>query len=328
MLTRARLELNDGSPLIDDIDENARDLERLISTLVPQTADSDTQRQFMTLPQRFSNLFVGLPTGTREESSKLDLLKSYDELVHDWLSGLSQNIPVRTRIMKEKIIRGIATDLLLSRVIRVSNAPTRLPSGRVIQAGEEGPAASQNALSSQGTTAGLLSSMTDQGPATPQNEAPDEPPDASVPIYSSLSSFTTLDTPRSMPPNVATLLSHWQPGGDPADYTWTRTTQMLEEEMSQRTSRASTPKNRLRKKRSQSQSQQDMAPAASSQPTPSAVRTVRSWGTQGESEALRMQLLSSQPTLDEPMTQIERGHFGGREASSKAKKKKKRAAGF
>ncbi|KAJ5808916.1 hypothetical protein N7474_010185 [Penicillium riverlandense] len=320
------LELNDGSPLINDIDENARDLERLISTLVPQTADDETQRHFMILPQRFSNLFVGLPTGTREEFSNLDLLKSYDELVHDWLSSLSQNIPVRTRIMKEKIVRGIVTDLLLSRLILVSNNPIPLPSGRKTQASEEESATSQVEPSSQGTTPGLLSPMADHEPATPQNEAPREQPEASVPIYSSLSSFTTLDTPRSMPPNVATLLSHWQPGSDPADYTWTRTTQMLEEEMSQRTSRASTPKNRLRKKRSQSQSQQDMAPAASSQPTPSAVRTVRSWGTQGESEA--PQLLSSQPTLDEPMTQIERGHFGGREASTKAKKKKKRAAGF
>jgi RNA polymerase I-specific transcription initiation factor RRN6 len=70
-------------------------------------------------------------------------------------------------------------------------------------------------------------------------------------------------------------------------------------------------------------------PEATSQPGTPIAPSIRTWGSQPTDALPAFPLPSSQPTLDEPMTQIERGLFGAREArKSQKSKKKRRAAGF
>ncbi|KAJ5086310.1 hypothetical protein NUU61_007617 [Penicillium alfredii] len=314
-------ELSGGRPLLDDIDQDAHDLKSLASAVLSRRSDAQAQYRVTILPFQFSSLFHGMPAISPEKDSELDLLEVYDRLVNEWVASLSHDMPARSRTMKAKAVRGIATDLILSRLIRISTISGDESPRAVVQANEDRPL--EEPVVGQKTTADQPSSQISASQATFLAEhrpetSDDRATDGSTPLYSSLASFASFKAPRSTPRNVTNLLSHWQLGADPAAYQWQRTTQMLDEE-AQRTSRA-TPKRRLHKKRSQT-----VVPDTPSVPTIS-VPTVRAWGSQPDSA---LQLPSSQPTLDVPMTQTERGLFGGREAAKKTKaKKKKRAAGF
>ncbi|KAH8425687.1 uncharacterized protein LDX57_003436 [Aspergillus melleus] len=108
---------------------------------------------------------------------------------------------------------------------------------------------------------------------------------------------------------------------------------MFDGEDSRRVLKSTASQRKPRKKvpgGSQGSSQHPTAPIPSAS---SAVPVVREWGSQPEnSEPPAIRLQSSQHVEDDlPMTQVERGMFGGREASRKVAtktRKKKRAAGF
>lgn len=327
--------------MVDDIDEGAYELNRLVSALSLQTPDPQAEHRFMALPLRFPDTLYGMPAVSSEQEPRLDLVETYDSLVQDWISGLPHDIPGRTRIMKEKLARKIAADLLLARLVRLPNVPPKKDTNPVEkQLDTEQDVMPNQDSSNQETVAGPhVSSSKPEGSAHQREQegvagpsgavtGTAQPDNGPAPVFSGLSTFTHFEAPSTMRPNVATLLSHWQPGTDPSSYKWQGIAQVPEEE--ERASRATTPKHRLRKKRSQLSA----AANALAQPPTVVVPTVRTWGSQPDGEPLpRLQLQSSQPTIavEVPMTQVERGQFGGREGikqSSKTKKKKKRAAGF
>lgn len=330
ILTKLRFELGGRRPVLDDIDDAADDLSRLVSTVLPQNpSEVQPSCRHMILPLQYSKLFHGMPTHSAKKPS-LDFLETYNELVDEWVTSVphgSHGIPNQTRVLKEKIARVVALDLLLSRLIRVSNAsiiksaPQSPTPDDLVRNETERMALSQNTSVEQHSS---------QGPSQPKQttrigsfELPAG--EALAPTYSNLSTYTTFKEPRQMPRNVANLLSHWQMGTDPSTYAWSKTSQLLEDEEAQRTPGPSTPRQRVRKKRSQ------LTPATdvSTLPTPVAPM-VRTWGTQPDNPVPKFPLSSSQPTLDElPMTQIERGQYGARETKKSGKsKKKRRAAGF
>lgn len=150
--------------------------------------------------------------------------------------------------------------------------------------------------------------------------------------YPNLSSLTTFNTQQQTPRSIATMLSHWQPGTDPASYDWQATVQ--EQESESETLRR-TPKSRSRS-RSRSRMKLSQSPglrSSTQSATPSAVPAARHWGSQpdGANANSLLKLESSQAVEEDlPMTQVERGIFGGREAGSRsaAKARKKRTAGF
>lgn len=314
---------------MDDIDDAADDLSRLVSTVLPQnSSEIQPSCRHMILPLQYSKLFHGMPTHSAEPS--LDFLEAYNDLVDEWVTSVphgSHGIPNQTRVLKEKTARVVALDLLLSRLIRVPNASIvkRTPQGPtpddLVRNETERMAPSQNTSVKQHPS---------QEPSQPKQATrigsfkfpADE---ASAPTYSDLSMYTTFKEPRQMPRNVANLLSHWQMGTDPSTYAWSKTSQLLEDEEAQRTPGPSTPRHRVRKKRSQ------LTPAPDVSTLPTAVAPmVRTWGTQPDNPVTKFPLPSSQPTLDEgPMTQVERGQYGARETKKSSKsKKKRRAAGF
>ncbi|KAJ5995830.1 hypothetical protein N7481_002807 [Penicillium waksmanii] len=369
--TETMLELSDGRPLLDDIDQGAEDLAGLVATAL-RFEDTEAQRSFMVLPLHLSKLFHGVLNVPQGARSGLDFLDTYEQLVTDWVTSLPHGIngiPDQTRILKEKMIRQIALDLCLARLIRISNTtdskaartvavestnqhqppvnPTKSSSGNAIQL----PSSQWQLPSSQ-----ILPTQQDSSSQVPPSSAPSAPEEPvhenQNKLYSNLAAFTTFREPRRQPRNVAMLLSHWKPGTDPSTYEWNKTSQMLENEESQRMSAPGTPRrSRSQSKRSRSRSK-SVAPEASTStsasasasatatsasatalpPTPVAPM-IRARASQPSWTAVTSSLpmASSQPTLDEvPMTQIERGPFGAREGLKKTPKakKKRRAAGF
>ncbi|KAJ6036053.1 hypothetical protein N7540_000332 [Penicillium herquei] len=313
-------EIAGGRPVSMDIDQNSIDLNRLVSTVLPE--NSDAQPRFMIVPLRFSNLFPGMPVAHPERQSDLDFGYTYDRMVDEWLTKLSLEIPNQTRLMKERTVRGIALDILLSRLIRISTESTRLSASQIQ---EDTTPAEQELRDSQDLDLGMSSSQlaSSQGTvvANRSSQLRNGTKRAPPPSYSSLAAFTTFKPPRPQPRNVAGLLSHWELGADPSTYEWQKASQSQNAESSQM-GPPGTPQRRTRKKRSQ----QTPTIERQSQPLAPTAPTLRTWGSQPD----RSMLVSSQPTVDDmPMTQTERGQFGTREANKGSKiKKKRRAGGF
>lgn len=307
-----------------------------------------SQHAFVVLP-------LGLPgapsvksASCLEASSKLDLVAMYDNLVNHWLSNLPHDIPGRTRIMKEKVIRSLAAELLLARINlipRITDASAGSHTGGQPshESNAENPSSLRNVDASTGVPAGTHSSLPSsigvhQAPHPPEggldvavsesgNSELRQPKNPMGTVCTTLSTLTTLKIQKPLSRNAASILSHWQSETDPDTYNWQSSTHELENEKFRLSSRATTPKHRSRKKASQGQSLD-----FSLRPIAPAVPIVRKWGSQPQNEPPRVMLQSSQVVEDDlPMTQVERGMFGGREAGRKAAvkgRKKKRAAGF
>ncbi|KAJ5185999.1 hypothetical protein N7491_006130 [Penicillium cf. griseofulvum] len=316
---KTMVELTGRKILADGLEESADDMKRLISALVPEHPDPNAHCRYMLLSVPFSNKSY-IPAKLSGEVSR-DLLSAYDRMVDDWMSTLPRIIPVHIRLMKERIIRGVATDLILSRLVKMSTSldtvmlskPADPREEKAIEKANEKAAAHNKYL--QSTYFALLSSQMsksqssrgkNRGPGSKRDKMPvPQSKYSAVPVLGGLSAFVKFKTPRPTPRNVANLLSHWPVGTSPRHYEWDR----IEDEET-RSSKASKNK---RKKRSQTRDQ-------SLPPTP-AVPMVRTWGSQPLAPP---RINSSQ--LDISMTQMERGAFGAR--AHKKPKKKKRQAGF
>lgn len=315
--------------MLDDIDANARVIEEISSLCESHTSDPDAEYQIHVLP---SNIGISpmLDFELADGDGKPNLLYIYDRLVNDWLANLPHNIPGRTRITKEKVIRRLAVDLILAR-INISHKPFSTGndyisdhSTRNIDDAESSNP--ESTVESHGTGISRhpsLSASEKGGTPDPQTLKENRPP-----VYSSLSTLTTFTAKSTRSRNTKAILSHWAPGMDPATYSWQRTVQSQEDDGRKRNSRTSTPKRRTRTKTPQSIPMSSPAPTIAqefgSQPT----------GAPSRRGVLPGVLPSSQVTgieEDLPMTQVERGLFGGREANKKTAlktRKKKRAAGF
>lgn len=334
-----RLEIVGTSPALDDIDRNSDEFEHLLakygSCFTQLLGDlSSTGRISSSL--RVVQDQTANPT---ELPARLSLVRIYDQLVGDWLSVLPQNVPGRTRVMKEKVIRSLAVELLLSsfRLKSKTAGPLEPPNGE-----KADNAQGLMVPSLQPVHAGSFLTL----PVRPHiedattRESRQEPPASNAPVVSqsrgstpaaldALASFTNLHPQRSVSRKAISVLSHWAVGVDPATYDWQKTMQEQQTETLRSTTPVRTPKRRVRQRFSQGPGIID----PSSNPTSSpGVTVVREWASQPDNEPPRLQIQSSQAAEDDlPMTQLERGTFGGREASKKSiskARKKKRAAGF
>jgi RNA polymerase I-specific transcription initiation factor RRN6 len=287
----------------------------------------------MILPQRFSDVLHGMPPISSDEPPPLDFVRTYDQLVEQWVTSVSHDIPRFTCVMKERVVRGIALDLLLSSLVRISNPPSSKAALQPVETTDEAHPAEVEQMSSQNLPMTLSSSQLPSSQITAtqvdnsQGTSETSSKDTTNRSYSGLSAFTTFKQPRPMARNVANLLSHWKPGADPAEYEWQKTSNMLEEEEARRRGGPSLPRRRSRSRR---RSQPPTLPEATSMPGTPIAPSIRTWGSQPADALPAFPLPSSQPTLDElPMTQMERGMFGAREVKTNLKpKKKRRAAGF
>lgn len=281
------LELSGKGLSTEQLDQSAGDVKRIFSAIMP--GDRATHR-YLVLPLQSLHAGYGMPTRLSEAGDK-HLLEAYDRMIDDWIATLGPHVPVPVRLAKEKLIRKVAAEILLSRVVQTNS---------VI----EDPITAQNKeAASQHKTLPSSFSQIPASQSQPARTGSQRPPSnySAVPVLSGLSAFTTFKKQRALPGNVSDLLSQWSVGDDPSSYTWERL-EDLETRISQ------TPRTPRRKKR--------LKPELQPLPATPLVPMVRSWGTQ---PVPQITMNSSQPA---PMTQTERGPFGAK------KKKKKRAAGF
>jgi RNA polymerase I-specific transcription initiation factor RRN6 len=304
-------------------------------------ADSHLQQFFVQLPAGSG----AAPLIGTSSTTGVNLIDLYDRLANDWLASLPHDIPGRTRIMKEKVIRTIAADIVLSQVTVLRPTTRRLgePSAKTPET-----STNESNIDEDDILYGTQDSQLPLPPSTPRHrtdvpkssatvrndtgrgdEGLSDMHDDAVPLFSSLASFTSFNTDRSLARNVANMLQQWQPGTDPSGYTWQRIGQPSETDDGL-VSQPTTPKRRLRKKTSQTTNVDSSAPPLVTSATP----VVRDWGSQPDrNERFTSRPPPSSQVFDEdlPMTQVERGTFGGRDAARKnaAKaRKKRRAAGF
>ncbi|KAL4959844.1 uncharacterized protein BDV14DRAFT_183936 [Aspergillus stella-maris] len=320
--------------ILDDIDQNAHDLAAFVAqsaTNPPLSGD----RGHLLVQQYESFRSQSAQQLNAPEARKLGLVALYDRLVNNWLIDLPADIPGRARIMKEKFIRHFVADIVLSQIIAVH--------------GSEEPNSATNGSGAQSTSTSGLTFPEDSAPNKSATESGDyaihsqpsttatqstftlgdsmlpEHSEDNIPTFSVLSSYTTFSRTESSSRDATRLLDHWKPGADPASYSL-----LSEEQQSAATIRTSRHKSKKRLSQAiKSLSLDAPVPPSVSTPAP-AMRG--DWGSQPDnSQTPMIHLPSSQVTNDLPMTQVERGAFGGREATRKAgikARKKKRAAGF
>lgn len=270
---------------------------------------SENEYRLVALPRGLSSSSTAGSARSTDPSAKSDLVDAYDSLVNDWVSSLPHDIPVRTRIMKENAARSVAADLVLSQI--------------TVTRGWDGPKQTRHEVQ---TTDSDMADFLRASEITPSGEleAGSTTQPSRSQTYPGLSSLTTFNEQQQMPQNVATMLSHWQPGTNPASYDWQATVQ-------EQASGSETPRRTSRSRSRMTLSRSPGIGSSTPPATPSALHAVRHWDSQLDSASAPLKLESSQATEEDvPMTQMERGVFGGREAARKSgfKARKKRAAGF
>ncbi|OKL60594.1 hypothetical protein UA08_04358 [Talaromyces atroroseus] len=295
------LEAIKNPPTSSDIDDIIQWLEWFRSKFAPVNISTEITLCFLPL-QISANPLQG-KTRVIRSLQPLDLLGLYNKLVGDWLSPLDGSIPSWTRIFKEKLIRQVSIDLSLASIIQVDVS------------GSDG----DTVASSQISFPQRESSVKDQAdtPNTMTEQADDhdmlELKTVSPPI---------MDVPATGAAHE--VLSHWVIGGNPESFDWVSVFTMDTGEKDSR------PRLKSRTRtRSRSRAPSEGLKVLRSSPV---APTVAYPGSQPQQSFSRLPLPSSQISEDMlPMTQIERGLFGSREAGKKSNakaRKKKRAAGF
>ncbi|KAL2002477.1 hypothetical protein VTN02DRAFT_6699 [Thermoascus thermophilus] len=341
-VSRTMLERVRCSPFLDDIDRNSERFRRLTALLISQDPNGRSRISPYILP-----LILSFQPATQSSSLQLDVMETYDDLVRDWLSTLPRDIPGRARIVKERVIRNVAAEISFARINLIRNSENLAdgPSDDESLGGHneaDSHVRSKDVRGSQGATGDKHAFLISSQGSEKINRAPHYGHDALAannvvsvlqqyrdkggPFYAGLHSLTTIKDQGAVPTKVVNILSHWSPGSDPITYDWQRVMQAQENENSRAGDKSTTYGRRARDRVSRSQDASVFIPSSP------AVPVVRQWGSQPQEELPKAKLQSSQVAEEDlPMTQVERGVFGGREAGKKSllkARKKKRAAGF
>lgn len=271
------------------------------------------------LPLKISHRAIDGATDLATLPHEVDMIKLYDRLIHDWLSVLPDDTPGRTRVFKEKMIRHISTELCLARMVYF--LPSTSGPGRAMRNLNDHMGLSSPNVEAQDTLTDIQSSsfaIADQEITVKRDEY-------SAVTLLGLNYLTAEEIDGSPSKALTDILSHWNLGGDPKSYDWG---QAVREEEAR--NEPTTPKRRSRSRRlSQPTSGSERSRLIRTSPV---VPIVQRFETQPRDDRFGARFQSSQVTEENlPMTQVERGIFGGREAvkrSNMRARKKKRAAGF
>lgn len=304
---------------IEDIDHDSSEFDRAFQPAEGPNNGLLNNHQTM----RFPILYLS------HAGANIRLSELYDSLIRDWLSPLSNKIPNKIRASKERIIRTVSTNLMLSSI-------TILPD-RVNQDQSQNQNQSQSQSQSQMT---IPDDDLNTQRSEPASSAQNEPSPEASEAYSSLRKYTTLKHGQRPSKRASATLSHWNAGDDPYAYSW-QTSKASEQEAhyseneSGLTRRRKARRQRMRKSSVVSSAVSVGLGVGSSQVgTPMRNTPMeKAWGSQPEVNAANVNSQTSQGVgIGFPMSQMERGLFGGRETRRKSTlggaKRPKRVAGF
>ena len=294
-----------------------------------------------------------------EEGNVVDLSDAYNKLLQSWIAPLASSVPGKVRIGIEKRLRKIVAQLCFASFgVRLEPRPgswkqsdgqdamdwakLTLPvRGKGTAAGlsERGKAKSRETS----TTPQPMPSVSQGGGLTNDSalleaSLPTPGPTPSLHSRNSISSqdgpdkaacerlrnLTSLTAQAPLPASMTRLLSHWTVGMDPANYDWDATRRALATGSdTEGTGDEGQVKRRQRMERRLKRPRQDSI-GARSQPQGGSM-----WGSQAEPAGGTPS--SSQIQLTEallfPMSQVEPGRYGSRQAS-RPKAPKRRKHGF
>ena len=355
-----RFEILDHVPDYRDVDDGSSHLEEVRKSVSDNIAEYRPAQLDGRVPPRLTDLNVHSEGHLLPLDSSLTCM--YDYLIENWLRQLHSKIPGRTRIARERTLRRVAMILCLARagvnlgatgnfakgsktdhtdsVSRQLDLPVRQrepsPSGnKSIEGALSSPPHSsqlsvdasfldpnRREVNEQDThpsfsAAGVTPTSHSTTSVTTSNDNNEDP--ACV----RLRQYTTVNFQSRLPPRMSRILSHWTQESDPAHYDWSIATASATapsdvEGAADKAQR----KSGVRRERLSKNWQIDLVKSAS-QPH-------RLWGSQPQ----LLQPVPSSSQIDEesaPMSQVERGLYGGRQGPLKkqgAKPRKARMAGF
>ncbi|PBP20490.1 hypothetical protein BUE80_DR008811 [Diplocarpon rosae] len=281
---------------------------------------------------------LGLDIGFPEvpDSTHPDLLRIFDQLVEYWMADLPANLPNLARHTKFKAVRQLTLELGLSSIgmslqCRASSVPV------AIQAADD--VFTESMISKDRGT------MRDSSPAFSSSQLATVQSEACLPTSTATPSLYSHGTPvsglledqaiarlRRYAPTIkakleigtranTSILSHWpsEPGADPKEYCYEATKQTYAATKAGDEDRRSLRKEKARRRRRTEEFVKAVEPAVSR-------RLSLFSGSQPE---MATRTFSSQVMDELPMTQPDRGTFGGRTVPKSTKKAKKpRTAGF
>ncbi|KGQ02137.1 hypothetical protein PAAG_11088 [Paracoccidioides lutzii Pb01] len=316
--SRTLLEILPSPPSLDDIDRNTNDFDQILRTFSDSAQTLLAGYRITCVPMPYSpSACVSVSDSNSAHETPASVTKLYDSLVHNWLFRLPGDVPNKIRMAKEKMIRNIVMQLILSRIIITRRPDVELSDSHHISESEDlysylpssAPASIEPLPQSKNPTLTVTSSTGHTGldtdsflptssqaatTATTTDTTP-TPGTSAQPqtLYSTLRLYTALkpQQPPTLPRRITSTLSHWKLGTDPSTYNWRAAVHRLrEEEMEIESQSASLRRKRRERRRlqkQQSQSQQSLGVnvdsyAASSLVSGSQVPVVRMSGRQSQ----------------------------------------------
>lgn len=329
-----------------DVDEATYAQQKLLSELRNHT-NQDTQTT-VRLSSLITPTFFGFDHGKQDHSGVPYISAVYDQLVTLWISSLPRKTPGVARLAKERLARRIATEicfasaglsiqenlppapdlessqpLALDLAVRSKVLPYHLPANHSLS---QPTSFSTGALPTPAQTPSLSSRASTS--AYTETFTPNEH------ITRLRTYAVSIDDKPALGAGKTRMLFHWPaaPGADPVTYNWEAANAATSEAHGDGgEGSAINRRQELRKRRREERLRRPGTVAG--QAAGLGINPLASQPLATTSFAASQQ--ASGPTVgaggsqgwDQPMTQVERGPFGGR-ATSQPKKKKRRAAGF
>lgn len=346
-LLKTFLEFMQSFSSTEDIDEVAATFSDLMIALPDK--EEDEAEKILSISQ-LNGSDSSLLTGLNEGSP--DLMAVYNYLLDIWVTCLPERTPGSVRLMKERLIRKVATELALSSVAVAMKMPPQEqkpeePSESIGVALTRGtPFSSQLESIPESSQISSRTTTRDRGLLTPSatpslvSESFSHTEGSEDPAIALLRTYADFRHQPPPGPNQSRILSQWTLGADPNKFSlqaYEQANAVPEDEdddnfISQRERLRRKKKAEKRRKSfastTESVSQPQPPSIQSSQPQPPVIQSTqpgRIWDSQpsvfGSQSAFPAHATSSQSII--PMTQVEQGPHGGRKSFKRPAKKRK-----
>ncbi|PQE17769.1 hypothetical protein CJF31_00005492 [Rutstroemia sp. NJR-2017a BVV2] len=333
------LELSNMVAPTGDLDEAAKTFTEFIDYIHEESRDDST------LKLHLSKLLSGSGIEMFDEEALQtypDLLKIYDQLIDTWVTNLPHKTPGTARLKKARQIQSISMELCLSSLgISLRNEAIEPKMLQHRENSLDHVPKDMDEISRASSPPFFSSQFHTQGTEELQFSLPT--PERTPSIYSHTSAATTdvggdptlsrlrqyaisIASETEVAPAKSSIIVQWPsvPGIDPATYSW--------EEIQKAAAAAASAGEDYRSRREQNRRRRRTEKFLNSERASEAPSSSQPVSLPFGSQPVAQNIYSSQPFNEVPMTQPDRGAFGGRPTSAatpgKKKPKKRRAAGF
>jgi RNA polymerase I-specific transcription initiation factor RRN6 len=296
-----------------------------------------------------------LATGTQDSSTILSL---YDTILHNWVAPLPEDIPVQVRQHKERLARRVGAEIILAttRVRYQEEQPQPVLESQHFPSQDSGvafPESSSQPIFSQPASS-YLNTFNPPGTLNPPDTSsqllpsiPETLPPSrfcSQPVSDPLSRLRKhlrieKPLPERLPPSIAQVLTHWQPGANPNTYNWEEIEGAIQDSLAVDNESTQQKRDKARRKKERKDMRQRREDELFQHRTGSQPQMFRSSPGPTLERGVGMEMSSQVPVVQSQsqsqpfggmvvQSQREPGKHGGRPEAKKKKKGKGRISGF